>query len=135
MPKEDQLPEKMIPEEAVPESDDALPAEPETEESAPEEETEVLPAAKEKTAGLPHPLWRGWWLAVVMLACFVLMGKKPSPGMQWLQQPMRAFAGAIFLGGCLGALPGFLQGYRVDKPSWRKCLLAVLTGLAWGVLA
>ena len=109
------------------------PAEETTEaEDTPEEPKEDLAAPPLRIA---HPLWRGWWLAVVLLGCFVLLGQRPSPGAAWLKQPMRAFAGAILLGGSLGALPGFLRGRKVDKPAWKRCLLAVLSGLVWGVLA
>lgn len=101
-----------------------------------EESAEETPAPSPKKARrLPHPLWRGWWLAVLLLGCFVLMGTPRSPGIAWVQQPLRAFAGAVLLGGCLASLPGILHGVTPAKPAWKRCLLAVLCGLAWGVLA
>ena len=83
----------------------------------------------------PHPLWRGWWLAIILLGCFVLMGWAEPPGLSWLRQPLRAFAGAVLLGGCVASLPGILKGRKPDKPAWPRCLLALVCGALWGVLA
>ena len=52
-----------------------------------------------------------------------------------MNQPMRAFAGAVLVGGCAASLPGILMGNNPEKPAWRRCLLAVLCGALWGVLA
>ena len=86
---------------------------PPNEESA---EEQSAPSRK-KSRGLPHPLWRGWWLAVVLLGCFVLMGLPQSPGATWLRQPLRAFAGAVLLGGTLASLPGIFRGVTPTKPA------------------
>lgn len=142
VPVEEPVPEKADPEaraiasaESQPQDQPQQPRGRSVKEKSTQSREKGTKSPREKGRRPPHPLWRGWWLAVVLLACFVLLGQRPSPGAAWLKQPMRAFAGAVLLGGSLGALPGFLQGHRVGKPAWKRCLLAVLCGFAWGVLA
>ena len=148
MSKETQLPEEERPveetiqtepteEENIQEEEEALAPDtgdqsaPQNEESAEEQST----PSRKKSRGRPHPLWRGWLLAAVLLGCLVLMGPPQSPGATWLRQPLRAFAGAVLLGGALASLPGIFRGVTPTKPAWKRCLWAVLCGLAWGVLA
>ena len=57
----------------------------------------------------PHPLWRGWWLAVVLLASIVVLGQEPPRLSDWVNPPLRPFAGGILLGCALGALPRVLR--------------------------
>jgi len=147
MPKDSRLPEEECPVDEAPVEEESVEVEDAQEEPvltepaepAPvPEETEPAqeePAPKPKPVRRAHPLWRGWWLALILLACFVLLESTPGVGLSWLKQPMRAFGGAILVGGSLGALPGFLKGRKPEKPAWKRCLLAVLAGFAWGVLA
>lgn len=152
MPKDSQLPEEECPVDEAPVEEESVEAEaaqeepaltepaepapvPEEAEPAEEESAQEEPAPKTKPVRRAHPLWRGWWLALILLACFVLLESTPGVGLSWLKQPMRAFGGAILVGGSLGALPGFLKGRKPEKPAWKRCLLAVLAGFAWGVLA
>lgn len=148
MSKDTQLPEEERPveetvqtepteEENVQEEEEALAPDTGDQSAPPNEESAEKQSApsRKKSRGLPHPLWRGWWLAAVLLGCLVLMGPPQSPGATWLRQPLRAFAGAVLLGGALASLPGIFRGVTPTKPAWKRCLWAVLCGLAWGVLA
>lgn len=82
----------------------------------------------------PHPLWRGFWLAVCILGIAVLMGRIDAPGAAWARQPMRAFGGAIAAGGVLASLPGLIRHDLPERPRLRRCLLGLFIGLIWGVL-
>ena len=88
-----------------------------------------------------HPVWRGFWLAVVMMAGLVLMGFTDALSPFRGDRRMIAFAGAITVGAFLGALPGLLRK-RTAPMTWRiapwyRYLLAFLGGagmaLAFGV--
>ena len=57
----------------------------------------------------PHPLWRGWWLAVILLGCIVVLGQEPPTLSDWVNPPLRPFAGGILLGCALGALPRVMR--------------------------
>lgn len=129
MSEDTQLPEEK--EEATAEPADK-PAEETTEEKAAPETPKEEPAAPPPR--IAHPLWRGFWLAVVLLACFVLMGWEPALGLAWASQPLRAFAGAVLAGGCAASLPGVLKGNKPAAPSWKRCVLALLCGALWGVI-
>lgn len=84
-----------------------------------------------------HPLWRGFWLAVVMTAALVLLD-----GVDWLaayQLDRRALAlsGAVVTGAFLAALPGRIRRRR-ERPSitaWQRCLRAFLCGAAMTLAA
>lgn len=82
----------------------------------------------------PHPLWRGWWLAVCILGIAVLVGRIDAPGAAWVRQPMRAFGGAIAAGGVLASLPELIRHDLPERPRLRRCLLGLFIGLIWGVL-
>lgn len=90
---------------------------------------------------IPHPVWRGFWLAVLMMASLVLMGFTDALAPFRGDRRMIAFAGAVTVGAFLAALPGLLKK-RAAPPTWRKgpwhrYLLAFLGGtgmaLAFGV--
>ena len=78
-----------------------------------------------------HPLWRGFWLGLILTAALVLLG-----GTDWLP-PYRfdrraiALGGAVTLGAFLAALPGRLRRGRSTLPrsTWQRCLLAFGGGL------
>ena len=57
----------------------------------------------------PHVFWRGWWLAVILLGCIVVLGQEPPHLSDWLHPPLRPFAGGILLGCALGALPRVMR--------------------------
>lgn len=81
--------------------------------------------------GRMHPLWRGFWLAVVMAAGLVLMGMTDSLSPFRLERRALAFAGAITVGAFLGALPGRLRkgGKSAQGTTWQRCLWGFLCGL------
>ena len=90
---------------------------------------------------IPHPVWRGFWLAVLMMASLVLMGFTDALAVFRGDRRMIAFAGAVTVGAFLGALPGLLKN-RAASPTWQKgpwprYLLAFLGGagmaLAFGM--
>jgi len=74
--------------------------------TVPEESTQ---SRKKGAEWPPHPLWRGWWLAVVLLASIVVLGQEPPRLSDWVNPPLRPFAGGILLGCALGALPRVLR--------------------------
>lgn len=80
---------------------------------------------------IPHPLWRGFWLAVAMMAGLVLMGFTDSLDVFRLDRRMIAYAGAIVVGAFIGALPGRLRrGSRpAQSTTWQRCLRGFLCGL------
>lgn len=65
-----------------------------------------------------HPVWRGFWLAVAMMAGLVLMGFTDALSPYRGDRRMIAFAGAITVGAFLGALPGLLRK-RTAPVTWR----------------
>lgn len=88
---------------------------------------------------IPHPVWRGFWLAVVMMAGLVLMGFSDALGAFRLDRRLVAHGGAIVVGAFLGALPERLRGGGTShqRTTWLRCLRAFLAGggmaLALGV--
>lgn len=92
------------------------------------------PAPKPRPVRMAHVLWRGFWLSVCILGIAVLMGRIDTFGVAWRRQPWRAFGGAVAVGGLLGALPGLLRRDLPERPRLRRCVLAVVTGVIWGVL-
>lgn len=79
---------------------------------------------------IPHPLWRGFWLAVVMTAGLVLLGFTDALSPFRLDRRLVAYAGAIVVGAFLGALPGRLRKGRKpnQQTTWIRCLRAFLCG-------
>ncbi len=79
---------------------------------------------------IPHPLWRGFWLAVVMMAGLVLLGFTDALSPFRLDRRLVAYAGAIVVGAFLGALPGRLRKGRKphQQTTWLRCLRAFLCG-------
>lgn len=90
---------------------------------------------------IPHPVWRGFWLAVLMMASLVLMGFTDSLAPFRGERRMIAFAGAMAVGAFLGTLPRLLRG-RASHVKWQfrpwyRYLLCFLGGaglaLSFGV--
>ena len=100
----------------------------------PEPSSEEAPAPKPRPVCIPHPLWRGFWLSVCVLGIAVLVGRIDTFGAAWRRQPWRAFGGAVAVGGLLGALPGLLRRDLPERPRLRRCVLALVIGVIWGVL-
>ena len=80
-----------------------------------------------------HPLWRGFWLGLILTAALVLLG-----GTDWLS-PYRfdrraiALGGAVTLGAFLAALPGRLRRGRSTLLAFGGGLLLTLgAGMAGG---
>lgn len=81
---------------------------------------------------IPHPLWRGFWLAAAMAAGLVLMGFTDVLGPFRFDRRMIACAGAITVGAFLGALPARLRrgAKSAQRTTWQRCLRAFLCGFA-----
>lgn len=84
-----------------------------------------------------HPLWRGFWLAMVLTAALVLLG-----GVDWLapyhlDRRALILCGAAAAGAFLAALPGRLKRRRERPPrtTWQRCLRAFLCGAAMTLAA
>ena len=84
-----------------------------------------------------HPLWRGFWLAVVMTAALVLVG-----GVDWLaayrlDRQAAALGTGTTAGALLASLPGRLlrRGTRPARTTWQGCLRAFLCGCAMVIAA
>ena len=74
-----------------------------------EKGAEGPPDPKPRPVRIAHPFWRGWWLAVILLGCIVVLGQEPPHLSDWLHPPLRPFAGGILLGCALGALPRVMR--------------------------
>ena len=83
-----------------------------------------------------HPLWRGFWLATVLVSAEVLLG-----GLDWLaayrlDRKMLAMLGAAAVGAFLAALPVRIRRFSrgsfrwSGRTSWLRCLRAFLCGAA-----
>lgn len=81
---------------------------------------------------IPHPLWRGFWLAAAMAAGLVLLGAADALGPFRFDRRLLAYAGAITVGAFLGALPGRLRrgSKSAQSTTWQRALRAFLCGLA-----
>ena len=89
------------------------------EEKLPEETTEEpvqahieepdTPDPEPRPVRIVHPFWRGWWLSVSLLGCIVVLGQELPHLSDWLNPPLRPFAGGILLGCALGALPRVMR--------------------------
>lgn len=79
---------------------------------------------------VPHPLWRGFWLAAAMAAGLILLGFTDSLGVFRLERRMVAFSGAVLVGAFLASLPARLRRGRkpVMKVNWMRCLRGFLCG-------
>ncbi len=66
---------------------------------------------------IPHPLWRGFWLAVVMTAGLVLLGFADTLAAFRLDRRMIAFSGAFVVGAFIAALPRRLRRRTSPAPS------------------
>lgn len=88
-----------------------------------------------------HPVWRGFWLAVLMMAGLVLMGFTDALAPFRGDRRMIAFAGALTVGAFLGTLPRLLKNHKTPQTwrrgPWHRYLLSFLGGagmaLSFGV--
>ena len=82
---------------------------------------------------IPHPVWRGFWLAVLMMAGLVLMGFADALAPFRGDRRIIAFVGAVTVGAFLGALPGLLRKRKAPltwrRGPWYRYLLCFLGGL------
>ena len=78
---------------------------------------------------IEHPLWRGFYLALLIVAGMVLLQPGDELAPYRLDRRMLAYAGALTAGTFLAAVPGWLGKRRKgEKPSWQRCLLAFCCG-------
>jgi len=79
-----------------------------------------------------HPLWRGFWLAVVLAAMEVLLGCWDWLAAYRLDRRGLALLGAMAAGAFLAALPGRIRQRRMrsNHTTWQRCLRAFLCGAA-----
>lgn len=84
-----------------------------------------------------HPLWRGFWLAVVLTAALVLLGGTDWLAAYRLDRRALALCGAVTAGAFLAAVPGRLRRRkeRPGLPRWTRCLTAFLCGAAMTLAA
>ncbi len=79
----------------------------------------------------PHPLWRGFYLALTLAVLLTLLGSMDALSPYRLERrPMALFA-AVAAGAFFASLPGrFRQGWRWPlRASWQRCLLCFACGL------
>lgn len=79
-----------------------------------------------------HPLWRGFYLAVVLAAMLVLLGPADMLAAYGFDRRMLALCGGVLAGAFLGAVPSRLTRRRkpVQRTTWQRCLRAFLCGAA-----
>lgn len=79
-----------------------------------------------------HPLWRGFWLAMVLTAGLVLLGGTDWLAAYRLDRRALALAGGITAGAFLASVPGRLlrRGGGRQRTTWQRCLRALLCGAA-----
>lgn len=79
-----------------------------------------------------HPLWRGFWLAVVLTAILTLLGGMDVLAVCRLDRNLLVLAGAVVTGAFLASLPRRLRrrGGGHAAIQWRRCLRAFLCGAA-----
>lgn len=77
-----------------------------------------------------HPLWRGFYLAVLWAALRILLGPVDELAPFRLERQMVALAGAAAVGAFLSALPSRLRRRPPERTrtSWQRCLLAFFCG-------
>lgn len=79
--------------------------------------------------GVPHPMWRGFWLAAAMAAGMILLGFTEALAPFLLKRRMIAWAGAAVVGAFLASLPSRLRRKRRRAPlKWQRCLRGFLCG-------
>lgn len=83
---------------------------------------------------IPHPYWRGFFLAAAVLAGLILLGFPDASAAFSGDRRMIAYSGGLAAGAFLGALPGRLRkGARpAQATTWQRCLLALGCGLGMG---
>lgn len=80
---------------------------------------------------IEHPLWRGFYLALLIVAGMVLLQPGDELAPYRFDRRMLAYAGALTAGAFLAAVPGWLGKRREgEKPTWQRCLLAFGCGVA-----
>lgn len=79
---------------------------------------------------IPHPLWRGFWLAAALAAGLVLMGFADALSPFRLERRFLAFVGAVTVGAFIGALPARLRrgAKSTQRTTWQRCLRGFLCG-------
>lgn len=78
-----------------------------------------------------HPLWRGFYLAVILVAAMVLLQQSDELAAYRFDRRMLVFAGTMTAGAFLGAVPSWLGKRRQQaRTSWQRCLRAFLCGTA-----
>lgn len=84
-----------------------------------------------------HPLWRGFWLAVVLTAILTLLGGMDVLAVCRLDRNLLVLAGAVVTGAFLASLPRRLRrrGGGHAAIQWRRCLRAFLCGAAMALAA
>lgn len=80
---------------------------------------------------IPHPVWRGFFLAVLLLSGLILLGMPDALGPCRGDRRLVCYAGGIVIGSFVAALPGLFRRTRrpLPIPSWRRGLLALAGGL------
>ncbi len=79
-----------------------------------------------------HPLWRGFYLAVVWAVLRILLGPVDETAPFLLDRRMVALAGGVLAGAFLSALPSYLSRRRQKqrRSGWQRCVTAFLCGAA-----
>lgn len=78
---------------------------------------------------IEHPLWRGFYLALCIVAALMVLQPADSLAPYRLDRRMLAYAGALTAGAFLAAIPGWLGKRRGGRrPSWQRCVRAFLCG-------
>lgn len=78
---------------------------------------------------IEHPLWRGFYLALCIVAALILLQPVDELAPYRLDRRMLAYAGALTAGAFLASVPGWLGKRRSGgRPSWQRCLLAFVCG-------
>lgn len=80
---------------------------------------------------IPHPLWRGFFLALTMTAALFLLGPTGSLDPYLLHRRPLAFALALAAGGVIVSIPRWVRRQTSwRRPSWQSCLRSFLCGAA-----
>ena len=78
-----------------------------------------------------HPLWRGFWLALLLTATLVLLNGPDTTAAFVGDRSALMSALAIAVGASLASLPGRLRrrGRKGEPIRWQRCLLAFGAGV------